>query len=84
MEKLKYEDEFQKDDKIRAYDHLNDETYYVEGVVTGTETRNGAKFIVINCETDTLPNSPRVGDKVFVPMEIIYESAWEFARVIRI
>ena len=67
--------------KIRAYDFEPAGDYrdglYVEGTVVRHETREGARFLVINTEADTMPlarktRPTRVGHETYVPMEMAF------------
>ena len=84
MQKLKYDDQFKGPHKMRAYDFLNIPDRYVEGIIVGTDTYRNAMFYVIHCEKDTLTNFQRLGGKVYVQIEVIFESEWEFDRIQRV
>ena len=60
---------------IKAYDFEPMEgrrNRYVTGKILDTVVKDGAKFYIINCETDSAfgPDHNRTGRDVFVPMEM--------------
>jgi len=73
--KLRYENEFQVGDKIKALDFAPSQDTWFAGYVIKTGYHNGAKgyFIeVTNCSYDNDPktsDSSRLGCEGFVPME---------------
>ena len=79
MRELKFEYDVLIGDRIRAYDFEPMDgrvDRYVEGVVQRTSSEYGAKCFVINCDVDSIcPKGSlgsRVGEEVFVPMEVSF------------